>query len=93
MSPTLAWFPSPQMHFLPNRGTVEAMLAGSAVELSDQLAGRGEHDRVESDGSVGLPSSEGILGDLGEITDVKTATQILILVWWINRIKINYPHM
>jgi hypothetical protein len=73
MSPTLAWFRSPQTHFLPNRGTVEAMLAGSAVELSDELAGRGEHDRVQSDGSVGLPSSEGILGDLGEITDVKTA--------------------
>ena len=49
------------------------MLTGSAVELSDELAGRGEHDRVESDGSVGNPSSERIFGDLGEITDMNTA--------------------
>ena len=63
----------PQTHFLPGRGTVEAMIAGAAVELGDELAGRSEHDRVESDGSVGNPSSEGILGDLGEITDMNTA--------------------
>ena len=49
------------------------MITGSAVELSDELAGRGEHDRVESDGSVGNPSGEGILGDLGEITDMNSA--------------------
>jgi hypothetical protein len=24
---------------------------------------------------------------------VPSVYQILILVWWINRIKINYPHM
>ena len=49
------------------------MITGSAVELSDELAGRSEHDRVESDGSVGNPSGERILGDLGEITDMNTA--------------------
>jgi hypothetical protein len=49
------------------------MITGSAVELSDKLAGRSEHDRVESDGSVGNPSNERILGDLGEITDMNTA--------------------
>src|SRR5688500_2478894 len=61
------------MHFLPGRGTVASMIAGAAVELSDELAGRSEHDRVESDGSVGNPSNEGILSDLGQITDVNTA--------------------
>jgi hypothetical protein len=49
------------------------MIAGSAVEFGDELAGRSEHDRVESDGSVGNPSGERILGDLGEITDMYTA--------------------
>ena len=49
------------------------MITGSAVELSDELAGRSEHDRVESDGSIGNPSRERILGDLGEITDMNTA--------------------
>ena len=39
----------PQTHFLPGRGTAETMITGSAVELSDELAGRSEHDRVESD--------------------------------------------
>ena len=62
-----------QTHFLPGRGSVEAMIPGAAVELGDQLAGRGEHDRVESAGSIGNPSSERILGDLGEITDMNTA--------------------
>ena len=63
----------PQTHFLPDRDVAEAMLAGSAVELSDQFAGRGEHDRVQSGRSIFNPSSEGILGDLGEITDMNTA--------------------
>src|SRR5512133_3899095 len=63
----------PQTHFLPSRRTVEAVITGSAVELSDELAGRSEHDRVESDGSVGNPSRERILGGLGEITDMNTA--------------------
>jgi hypothetical protein len=49
------------------------MLTGSAVELSDELAGGGEHDRVESDGSIGNPRNEGIFGDLGEITDMNAA--------------------
>jgi hypothetical protein len=49
------------------------MIAGSAVEFGDELAGRSEHDRVQSDGSVGNPSGEGILGDLGDITDINTA--------------------
>ena len=49
------------------------MIAGSAVELSDELAGGSEHDRVESGRSILNPSGERILGDLGEITDMNTA--------------------
>src|SRR5215213_12033969 len=49
------------------------MITGSPVELGDELAGRGEHDRVESDGMVGNPSKERILGDLGEIAHMNTA--------------------
>ena len=63
----------PETHFWPGRGTVATMITGSAVELSDELAGRGEHDRVQSGRSILNPSGEGILGDLGEITDMNTA--------------------
>jgi hypothetical protein len=63
----------PETHFLSCRGTVATVLAGAAVQVGDQLAGGGEHDRVQSDGSVGNPGGEGILGDLGEITDMNPA--------------------
>jgi hypothetical protein len=63
----------PQTRLSPDRGTVATMITGAPVELSDELAGRSEHDRVQSNGSVGNPSGEGILGDLGEITDMNTA--------------------
>jgi hypothetical protein len=72
-SPILARFAVPQTHFWPGRGTVATMITGSPVELSDELPGRSEHDRVQSDGSVGNPSGEGIIGDVGEITDMNTA--------------------
>jgi hypothetical protein len=49
------------------------MITGSAVEISDKLAGRSEHDRVPSDRPIGNPSRERILGDLGEITDMNPA--------------------
>ena len=62
-----------QTHFLPGRDVAEAMITGAAVELSDELAGGSEHDRVESGRSILNPSGEGILGDLGEITDMNTA--------------------
>ena len=67
-SPTLAWFPS-SAHLPSDRVTVEATIAGAAVEFGDQLAGGGEHDRVKS-GSLVEPSSEGILGGLGKVADV-----------------------
>ena len=63
----------PQTHLWPGCGTVQTMITGSAVELSDELARGGEHDRVESGRSILNPSGEGILGDLGEITDMNTA--------------------
>ena len=61
------------MHLPRRLRLAEALLAGAAVELSDQLAGRSEHDRVQSGRSILNPCGEGILGDLCEITDVKTA--------------------
>jgi hypothetical protein len=63
----------PETHFVPDRDVAEAMLAGSAVELGDQLASGGEHDRVESGRSILNPCGEGIFGDLGEITDMNAA--------------------
>jgi hypothetical protein len=49
------------------------LITGSAVELGDELAGRSEHDRVQSGRSILNPSVERVLGDLGEITDMNTA--------------------
>ena len=72
-SPTLAWFPSARRTSRAAAGVVEAMIAGAAVEFGDQLAGGGEHDRVESGRSVGNPSGEGILGGGGEVADVDAA--------------------
>ena len=46
---------------------------GAAVELEDELAGGGDHDRVEPGRSVGYPSSEGILRGGGEVADMNTA--------------------
>ena len=63
----------PQTHLWPGRGTVETMITGSVIELSDDLAGRSEHDRVQSGRSILNPSGEGIFGDLGQITDMNTA--------------------
>jgi hypothetical protein len=62
-----------QRHLDCHSGVVETMLPGAAVEISDEIAGRSDHDRVESNGSVGNPSGEGIIGDLGEIADMNTA--------------------
>jgi hypothetical protein len=49
------------------------LITGSAVELGDELAGRSEHDRVQSSRSILNPSVERVLGDRGEITDMNTA--------------------
>jgi hypothetical protein len=62
----------PQTHFSPGRSTVATLIAGSAVELGDKLAGWSEHDRVQSNRSILNLSGKGIVGDLGEITDMNT---------------------
>ena len=59
-----------QGHLACRLGVVEAMLTSAAVEFGDKLAGRGEHDRVKADRSIFDPSGEGILNDLGKVTDV-----------------------
>jgi hypothetical protein len=69
-SPTLARFPSPRR---TDRDVAKAVITGLAVEFSDELASRGEHDRVESGRSILNPSGEGSIGDFGEITDLNAA--------------------
>jgi hypothetical protein len=59
-----------QTHLPSDRDVAEAMLAGATVEFGDQLAGRGEHDGVQSGRSVQDPSGEGVLGGLSEVADV-----------------------
>ena len=71
-SPTLARLPSAR-RTSAGRGVVEAMLSGTAVEFGDELAGGGEHDRVEPSRSVGNPSGERILGGFGEVADMHAA--------------------
>ena len=46
------------------------MITGLSVEFGDELAGGGEHDRVESGGPVGHPGCEGIVGGGGEVADM-----------------------
>jgi hypothetical protein len=43
---------------------------GSPVEFGDEVAGGGEHDRVQALGTIVLPASEDVLGDGGEVTDM-----------------------
>ena len=49
---------------------VEAVLAGALVEFGNQLAGGGEHDRIEALVGVGTPRGEGVVGHGGQVTDV-----------------------
>ena len=49
------------------------MTTGSAVEVGDEFAGGGEHDRVQPGGPVGNPRGEDIIGCLGEVADVHAA--------------------
>ena len=48
----------------------ESVGAGLLVELADQLAGGGEHDRVQAGGTVGLPGGEDVLGHRGQVAHV-----------------------
>ena len=49
------------------------MITGATVEFGDKLPGGGEHDRVQSGRLVRNPSSEGILGGLGNVADMDPA--------------------
>jgi hypothetical protein len=44
--------------------------AGSLVEFRDQVAGLGEHHRVQSMLAVGSPCIKHILGECGQVADV-----------------------
>jgi hypothetical protein len=48
------------------------MAAGSSVQLGDEGAGGGDHDRVESSRSVGNPSVERILSGGSQVADMDT---------------------
>ena len=72
-SPALAWFPSASRTSACRQVAVEAVVAGAAVEFGDQLAGGGEHDRVQPRRPVRSPSGERILGGGGDVADVNTA--------------------
>src|SRR5699024_8381714 len=50
----------------------EAVGAGTLVQLGDQVPRGGEHDRVHPAGSVGGPSSEDVVRQRCEVTDVDT---------------------
>jgi hypothetical protein len=62
-----------QLDLSPRRGIAETMITGPAVEVGDECAGGGEHDRVQPGGPVGNPRGEDIIGCLGEIADVYPA--------------------
>ena len=48
----------------------EPVGAGADVQLGGQLAGGGEHDRVQAGGPVGGPGGVGLVGDGGQVADV-----------------------
>ena len=71
-SPTVARFPSASG--TSRSGGVWPRRCSRARRLRsvDEVAGGGEHDRVESGRSVGNPSFERILGRAGKVTDMHT---------------------
>jgi hypothetical protein len=53
---------------------VQAVVARTLVQLRDEVAGGGEHDRVESAVAVGLPRGEQLLGCRGWVADMDPLT-------------------
>jgi hypothetical protein len=51
----------------------EPVGAGPLVELADQFAGGGEHDRIQAAAPVGLPGGEDIFGEGGEVADMDSS--------------------
>ena len=62
-----------QSHLGHSRGLTETMRPGTAVDFGDQVAGGGDHDRVEPSRSVGNPSVERILNCGGDVADMDPA--------------------
>jgi hypothetical protein len=62
-----------QRHLGCCSGVIEPMRAGTAVEFGHQVAGGGDHDRVESSRSIGNPSAKRILRGGGDIADMDAA--------------------
>ncbi len=62
-----------QAHHRSRQVAVEAVGSGAAVELGDQVAGGGEHDRVQPGRPVGSPGGEGVVGGGGEVADMDAA--------------------
>ena len=60
-------------------GSGRGDVTGAAVEFGDQLAGGGEHDRVEPGRPVEDPGGERVLGGGGDVADMN-ATVIEIEV-------------
>ena len=75
-SPTLAGLPSASIASREASALVavrfggEPVGAGALVELADQFAGGGEHDRIQAAAPVGLPGGEDLLGEGGEVADM-----------------------
>ena len=62
---------------------LEAVLARPLVQLSDELAGGGEHDCVAATGVTGLPRCEDVVGHGGQVADVDAvAVQIETQCLW-----------
>ena len=57
-SPAHARFPSASSTSRPGLRALEAVGAGALVQLGDEVAGRGEHDRVEAAVAVGPPCGD-----------------------------------
>ena len=73
-SPVEAWLPSPSCTSRPSWAACRRrVLAGAPVEVGDEVAGGGEHDRVEPGGPVGYPGGERVLGGSSKITDMHTS--------------------
>ena len=49
---------------------VQTFGAGALIELGDEVARGGEHDRVLTGGAVGAPGLEEVVGHRGEVADV-----------------------
>ena len=71
--PGTGLIPIRQPHHRIRHVPVEAVVSGAAVQFGDQIAGGGEHDRVQPGRPVRGPSGEGILGDGGQVADVDPA--------------------